>query len=140
MEVSIKNSNMIRLLAFVVLCLPFVPELMTQETEPVELTQSDLFSLPNWRGRTVAVDCFLRGMTRAQAVELAGTKNLTLVPSGPVLTMAQLKEPCVKAARCSVGKTQGNSIGINLFFDAEKVTKIEVGLSADMYPEVKKDN
>jgi hypothetical protein len=44
------NLNRIRLLAMVVLCFPHVPQMTAQEMDPVELAQSDLFSLPNWRG------------------------------------------------------------------------------------------
>ena len=139
MQSLLKILNMTRLLIIVALCLPFVPAMLAQETGTVELTQSDLFSLPNWRSRTVAVDGFVRGMRRVQALEIAEANKLRLVPSGVGLTIAERRGKCTQP-RCSVYKTQGNWVGIYLFFDGETITKIEIGLSADMDPEVKKDN
>jgi len=53
--------------------------------------------------------------------------------------MAERRGKCIQA-RCSVYKAQGNWVGIDLFFNAETITKIEMGLSPDMDAEVKKDN
>jgi hypothetical protein len=139
MEVTLRNFNVILLLAIALFCFLRIPPVMAQEKDPVELTQSDLFSLPNWRHRTVAIDGFVPGISRAQALEIAAAKNLRLAPTGPGLTIRELRGPCTQA-RCSVGSGHGNWVGIDLFFDAEKVTKIEVGLSVDMDPEVKKVN
>jgi len=129
----------VRIFAALGLCLSCVPRMMAQETESVELTKSDLFGLPNWQTRTVGVDGFVLGMTRERAVEVANAKNLRLVPSGPGLTIAERRGSCVQA-RCSVHWAHGNWLGIDLFFDGNKINKIAVGLSADMDPEVKEVN
>ena len=138
--VSFKILGLIRVFAIAALCLPCPQKVIAQETNSVELTESDLFSLPNWQRRAVTVDGFARGMTRAQALEIAEAKNLRLVPNLlPGMTMAQMKGPCVQPS-CPVYKAHGSWVGIDLFFDAEKISKIEVGLSVDMDPEVKKVN
>lgn len=135
---SFKTLNVLRVFAIAALCLAGARQLMSQETNSIELTESDLFSLTNWQRSTVAIDGFARGMTRAQALELAEAKKLRLVPKGG-LTMAQMRGPCVQVS-CGVYKAQGSWVGINLFFDADKINRIEVGLSVDMDPEVKKAN
>jgi len=41
---------------------------------------------------------------------------------------------------CSVYKVRGNYIGIDLFFETGRVTKVSVAVSEDMDPEVRKVN
>lgn len=62
--------------------------------ETVELTQSDLFSLPDWQHKSLAMGGFVLGMTRAQVLELAGSNRLELRPNMPVRTVGEMNGLC----------------------------------------------
>ena len=67
MEVLLVDRYRIRLLALAVICV-LTLKVMVQEPNSIELTQADLFGLPNWRHKLVAVSGFTLGMTRARAI------------------------------------------------------------------------
>jgi hypothetical protein len=112
---------------------------LEQKESPIELTKQDLFSLKDWQHRPVMVDGFMLGMTRAEALATAHAGNIelyqnTIVAKGPV------QESC-KGASCSVGKVNGDWIGLDIGFGAaDRVTTITVSVPEDAYPEVKKVN
>jgi hypothetical protein len=114
-------------------------EMMFAVGNPVELTKEDLFSLPDWKERNVSVDDFVLGMTREQAFEVAKVKGLKLRSDQPPRKLGQVKLPCHESS-CSVSQINGNWIGINLLFDAERLVRIKVSVPIDAYPEVKKVN
>lgn len=105
----------------------------------VELTQVDLFSLPDWERNPVAVDGFTLGITREQAFEIAKARNLALRPNMPTRTAEEENAPCSQVS-CAVSKVNGNAIGVALFFDMDRITKIKVSVPIDADPEVKKVN
>ena len=101
----------------------------------VELTQVDLFSLSDWQHKTVSVNGFILGMTRAKASELAQARRLKLLP----VSLSEGGRSC--EASCALYQDGGNWIGIDLFFDSsDRITMIKVGVPVDAYPEVKKVN
>jgi hypothetical protein len=106
---------------------------------PVELTKEDLFSLQDWQQRPVAVDGFTLGMTRKQAVAMAEAKNLSIKSNMAPATVGELNAPCLQGS-CSVYKVRGNYIGIDLFLETGRVTKVSVAVSEDMDLEVRKVN
>jgi hypothetical protein len=105
----------------------------------IELTNVDLFGSPNWQQSTISVDGFTLGITREQAFAIAKTRNLALRPNLPMRTAEERKGPC-RQQSCAVSKADGNWIGVDLFFDAERVTKIKVSVPVEAYPDVKKVN
>jgi hypothetical protein len=137
------NRNRIWLCAVGLLSVLLAPTARTQVTAqdsgPVELTHTDLFGLPNWKHRPIAVNGFALGITRAQALEIANTRHLSLTPDGPPRTAGEQNAPCTQSS-CSVGQIGGNWIGLDLFFEKDRITKIKVSVPADAYPEVKKVN
>jgi hypothetical protein len=107
------------------------------DTGLVELTKNDLFSLPHWEKRTIAVDGFTLGISRIDAFRIAEAANLRLVSPKPE-TPRKPFGPCLQES-CSVYAK--NWVGIDLYFDAaQRVNKIAVGTSVDEDPEVKKDS
>jgi hypothetical protein len=101
----------------------------------VDLTKTDLFSLPDWEKRTIAVDGFTLGISRGDAFRMAEAAKLRLVPQR-IETVQKPLGPCFQES-CDV--ITDNWIGISLSFDAtQHVNKIVVGTSVDEYPEVKR--
>ena len=105
----------------------------------VELTSVDLFGLPGWQQRQVAVDGFVLGITRTEAFEIAKAHNLDLISDLPPRTVRESYSPC-RQGPCSVTQVKGNWIGINLFFDADRLTKVKVSVPVDADPEVQQVN
>jgi hypothetical protein len=114
-------------------------EMMLAVKNPIELTKEDLFSLSDWKERDVALDGFVLGMTREQAFEVAKAKDLKLRSDQPPGKVGQVKLPCLDRS-CSVSQINGNWIGINLLFDADRLVRIKVSVPSDAYREVKKVN
>jgi hypothetical protein len=107
----------------------------TGETESVELTKTDLFSLPGWERSMIAVNGFTLGITRTDAFRIAEAANMRLVPRS-VETARKRRGPCLQDSCAVYGE---NWVGIDLYFDAtQHVNKIAVGTSVDEYPEVKR--
>lgn len=127
------------MLVFVALAAGASAEMTFDVKDPVELTKEDLFSLPDWKEREVAVDGFVLGMTREQAFEVAKAKGLKLRSDQPPGKVRRVKLPC-RGKSCSVLQSNGNWIGINLLFDADHLARIKVSVPVDAYPEVKKAN
>lgn len=100
----------------------------------VELTRSDLFSLPDWATRDVTVDGFRLGMSTDQAFEAARSKNLKFV-----ITLPNQATPCDNGW-CDVCQSSGNCIGLRLLFRSGSVTAIKVAVPADAEPQVKESN
>jgi hypothetical protein len=107
--------------------------------DAVELTKVDIFSLPDWKSKSVAIDGFTLGITRKEAFEIANERHLSLTSNVPPKAVGELKAPCTQAS-CAVGQTDGNWIGVNLFFEMDRITKIKVSVPVDADPEVKKVN
>lgn len=107
--------------------------------QPVELTKEDLFSLPDWRQRPVSVDGFLLGMTREQALAMAQANDLKVVSNAAPRTVGELYGPC-REGPCSVYKSRGNYVGIDLFLETDRVTRVTVAISEDMDPGVREVN
>jgi hypothetical protein len=105
----------------------------------VELTRVDLVRAPDWEHRRVSIDGFVLGMRRSEAFDIAGASKLRLRPNMPGLTASERKGPC-RQASCSVSQVRGNWIGVDLYFDADRLTKIKVSVPVDADPEVKKVN
>ena len=72
----------------------------------VELTQVDLFSLSDWQHKTVSVNGFILGMTRAKASELAQARRLKLLP----VSLSEGGRSC--EASCALYQDGGNWIGM----------------------------
>lgn len=119
------------------------PDCLGQNSTPAggaaELTEVDLFGLPDWEHKRIAVDGFMLGLTREQAFEIAKAANLILTPKLPTETEAESKGPC-RQVSCGVANVGGNWIGIDLFFEKDRVVKIRVSLPVESDPEVKKVN
>lgn len=134
-------------LARLVLCAICLPLFVTaglgqisRNVNAVELTQADLFGLPDWKSKPVAVDGFTLGVSREQAFEIAKARHLRLTPNGPATTgIRDLGASCTQAS-CSVGQVNGSWIGVDLLFDSDRVTKIRVSVPVDAIPEVKQVN
>src|ERR1700704_2997191 len=77
------------------------PHTAQEKRETLELTQGDLFSVPNWQQKSVAVSGFALGMTRSQASQLAQTSGLRLTTNVAPKTVGELKVPCTQAS-CGV--------------------------------------
>jgi hypothetical protein len=135
------RHDLVRLLLLAI-CLLFVTNdfgQISRNVDAVELTQADLFGLPDWKSKPVAVDGFTLGISREQAFEIAKARHLSLTPNGPPTRIRDLTAPCTQAS-CSVGQIYGNSIGVDLSFDSDRLTKIKVSVPVDAFPEVKKVN
>jgi hypothetical protein len=131
-----------KLFAFLVpcaLCAAGARPQAKENAKAVELTQVDLFSLPDWQNRPVSVDEFIVGMTREQALAMAKAKDLRVASNAAPRTVGELNGPCQQGS-CSVYKTRGNYIGIDLFLERDRVTKVTVAISRDMDPEVREVN
>ena len=116
------------------------PNAASENGNPVELTEVDLFSLPDWQHRPVAIEGFVLGMTRSEARRLAEDHDLKFLPNMPRKTGGVQKGSCLQTS-CAVYKVHGNYIGIDLYFDAaDHVSKMGVSVSVDMDPEVKRSN
>jgi len=110
------------------------------DLDTVDLTQADLFSLPGWQHRNVAVGGFNIGMTRSQAAQLAQAHGWVLRPDTPPRKAAALKGPCVESS-CGVHEAQGNWIGLDLGFDAANhINIIKVSFPTDADPQVMRVN
>jgi hypothetical protein len=107
--------------------------------DAVELTKVDIFSLPDWKSKSVDIDGFTLGITRKEAFEIANERHLSLTSNVPPKTVGELKAPCTQAS-CGVGQTDGNWIGVDLFFEMDRITKIKVSVPVDAEPSVKKVN
>lgn len=115
------------------------PQAKPENVKAVELTQVDLFSLADWQQKPVSVDGFRVGMMREQALALAKTKDLRVASNAAPRTVGELNGPCQEGP-CSVYKTRGNYVGIDLFLEKGRVTKVTVTISEDMDPEVREVN
>jgi hypothetical protein len=111
-----------------------------QASNVVELTQVDLFRLTGWPQKAVAVYGFTIGMARQQAFEIAKANGLKLGSQGPFATPQEETNSSCHEGWCEVHKIGGNWIGLNLFFQADHLTKIKVSVPADADPDVKKSN
>lgn len=136
-----KSAEVRTFLLLLLLCVPFAKDGSLYADDgnpaPTELTRVDLFAQQGWRQRPVAVDGFVLGMSRSEAVQLAAMRGLVLRSSLPP------PEPRISCRRsaCDVCEVRGNCIGINFHFDgADRVSQIAVSFSGDMDPEVKKSN
>src|SRR5947209_4890505 len=129
------------LLCYLSLYLPITrAQTMQRNGNLVELTEVDLFSLPDWQDRSVAIEGFVLGMARSEATKHAQDRGLKLRSKMPPKTAGEMHGPCLRAS-CSVAQIQGDFVGIVLYFDAaDRVTKMSVEVSVDMFPEVKKVN
>jgi hypothetical protein len=113
------------------------PQATPQNVKAVELTQTDLFSVPEWQHKTLSIDGFMLGMMRSQALRLAQEQGLRLTPNVVPKTVGELSGPCVS---CSVCQLKGNCIGIDLYFDQNnRIRMIEVWIAED-FPAVIKVN
>ncbi len=126
------------------LCVFFSPNARLHATaengKPIELTQVDFFSLADWQHKSVAIEGFVLGMTRAEATRLAQAHGLQFLPNMPTRTVGEAKGPC-RQASCAIYQVHGNYIGIDLYFDAtDHVSKISVSVSVDMDPQVSRVN
>jgi hypothetical protein len=138
-HVGFAARSVAAMLFFATLAAGASAEMTFDAKEPVELTREDLFSLPDWKQREVAVDGFVLGMTREQAFEVAKAKGLKLRSDQPPGKVRWVKLPC-RGKSCSVLQANGNWVGINLLFDADHLARIRVSVPVDTYPEVKKAN
>jgi hypothetical protein len=138
-RVGFETRFVAAMLVFLALAAGARAEMMFAVKDPVELTKEDLFSLPDWKGRDVAVEGFVLGMTRKQAFEVAKAKGLTLRSDQPPGRVGGVNLPC-RGKSCSVSQVNGNWIGINLLFEADRLSRIKVSVPIDAYPEVKKVN
>jgi hypothetical protein len=103
-----------------------------EDGKAVELTQTDLLSLPNWQGRSVAVNGFVLGVTKQQAAQIAQARGLRF------LTNTNSGGPCRQEEDfCHVYKIDGPWIGVDLSFDHERLVKITVQVADDAVPKVK---
>jgi hypothetical protein len=105
----------------------------------VELTEVDLFSLPDWQHQTIAVDGFTLDMTKEQAVEIAKRKGLILRNKQMLGKVGEPNVPCTQRV-CAVDKLDGPWIGVDLFLDMDRVSKIKVSIPGDADAEVKNVN
>ena len=104
----------------------------------VELTETDLFSLPDWQHQIVSLDGFSLGVTRGQAVEVGKAKGLVL-RNAAMGKVGESRVPCTQQ-ECDVGQLGGPWIGIDLFFERDRVSKIKNSVPVDADPEIKKVN
>jgi hypothetical protein len=103
----------------------------------VELTKTDLFSLPDWEKKTITVEGFALGISRTDAFRIADAANLILVPQRPEI-IQKSPSPCVQES-CDVYGRNSPWLGLSLSFDAtQRVNKIAVGTSIDEIPEAKR--
>jgi len=103
----------------------------------VELTKTDLFSLPDWERRAIAVYGFTLGVSGSDASRIADAANLTLVPHSP-RGVQKWPSPCSQET-CDIYGKNSPWVGVSLSFDAaQRVNKIAVGTSVDEIPEVKR--
>lgn len=114
------------------------PVAASESAETIELTQTDLFSLPDWQNENVSVGGFIPGMTRSQALQLAQSRGWVLRPNTPTKTVGELKGPCTQAS-CGIYIAHGNWIGLDLYFDAaDRIRSVKVSFPADLDPEVER--
>ena len=142
MDLRLQNrlvSTLALLTIISALVAPGFGQASADQENTVELTREDLFGLPVWQHKRIAIDGFTLGISREQAFEIAKSQHLSLTPNGPPTTIGELTAPCIQAS-CSVGQIHGNAIGLDLFFDNDRITKIKASVPADAYPEVKKVN
>jgi hypothetical protein len=112
----------------------------TRDGNETELTLEDLFSLPDWQQKSVAVSGFALGMTRSQASQLAQTSGLRLTTNVAPKTVGEVKAPCTQAS-CGVYQVNGNWIGVDLYFDAaDQINTIKVSVPDEADPAVRKVN
>ena len=132
-----------RLYALVLVCSAFPfngsAQLIAGNGKAIELTESDFFGLPDWQHKSVAISGFVLGMTRAQVLALANGNHFALRSNMPVRTVGEINGPC-RQASCSLSEVNGNWIGVDLFFDADRLAKITVSVPVDADSEVKKVN
>lgn len=103
----------------------------SNSSETVELTRTDLFSLPDWQNKNVSVGGFIPGMTRSQALQLAQTRGWVLHPDMPTKTAGELTGPCTEPS-CGIYVAHGDWIGLDLYFDGtDRVSSIKVFFPPD---------
>lgn len=105
----------------------------------IDLSDVDLFSVPDWEHQQVIIAGVTLGMTRAQVFEAAGVRGLKLRSTRLPGTTAELHAPCATDS-CSVSQVSGNWIGVDLSFRSDLVVKITVSVPVDAGPEVKAVN
>jgi hypothetical protein len=105
----------------------------------VELTEVDLFSLPDWEHQTIAVDGLTLDITKEQVVEIAKRKGLILRNKQMLRKVGEPNVPCTQRV-CGIDKLGGPWIGLDLFFDMDRVNKIKVSVPADADAEVRSVN
>lgn len=126
-----------RLVAISCLCV-YAGCSLGSNSQTVELTQTDLFSLPDWQHRSVAISGFSLGISRAEASELARAHNLRLLTK-TFRTVGDVNGPCrPDEESCTVYRAAGPWIGLDLFFDNDRLKKMKVSVSDDAIPEVQK--
>jgi hypothetical protein len=109
----------------------------SKDTDVVELTKTDLFSLPDWEKRTISVDGFTLGISRSDAFRIADAADLTLVPQRPEV-VHKSPVPCLQES-CDIYGKNSPWVGLSLSFDAtQRVNKIAIGTSVDEIPEAKR--
>ena len=143
MQSIIKNAGRAGFVVAMLVCASVVSgahaEMTLDTKQRVELTKVDLFSLPDWKQQEVAVEGFFLGMTREQVFEIARTNKLRLRSDRPPRMIRQAKLPC-REKSCSVLQINGNWIGINLFFEEDRLVKMKASVPVDAAPEVKQAN
>ena len=141
MHIRTGSIDLLLLLAVVTVALCVVGRAFAQARDAVELTQVDLFSMPGWQQKAIAVDGFLIGMESAQASEVAKANKLRLEPQRHPARVGETPGTCLEGW-CNVYQDGNlrNWIGIDLFFEADHLSKIKVSVPADADPDVKKVN
>jgi len=109
------------------------------EANTAELTQVDLFGLPDWQHQRIAVDGFTLGITLERALEIAKARNLRIQSNARPALAGDVVGPC-RQGSCSAYKIDGPYIGVGLFFEMDRLTRITVSFSQDMDLDVKKVN
>jgi len=117
-------------------CAPHALLRATSETgKIIELTQVDLFSLPDWKSKSVAVNGIVLGMTKSQTTQILQSRGFIL------LTNTNSVDPCRQEGDfCHVNKVDGPWIGVDLFFDHDRLAKITMMFPDDAVPAVQKVN
>ena len=138
---SVATSLAVALVALVACDVGARQKAAAENQKAVELTQVDLFSLPDWKHRAVAVDGFVLGMSRTETTQLAQARGLELVTKKRPKKVGDLGGPCREEENsCAVYKTAGPWIGVDLFFDAGRLAKIKIAVPDDAADYVKEVN
>jgi hypothetical protein len=141
MHPMISNKGMLAKLGIVsLLCAVCAPNAWLRATpengKAIEVTQTDLFSLPDWQSKSIAVNGFILGVTKLQATQIAQAHGLTLLTH---TSLGSGVGPCHQEDGVrNVYKVDGPWIGMDLSFDHDRLIKISVMVADDAVPEVKK--